>query len=1012
MTTEECIAIIQQTEEDMCITVPPVKPRNGEVFVYSFGADTIRYKDWVADGLSWENQGTHNVPKRNPVLRKRYFKRLISRNKVNFVKCAVELIAPGTNRVLIHYLGEDDQVVHETPHGNRTINTCREHKRTMPSVLEKIATNGANPGKIYKEMVTNPNVPSASMQVGVPRNMKQVENKKLNDKKANAIDRCGIYGVVELNEELGGIATDLALLPHLRIVLINIELVKVWSKQKNDVTCNILSYDTTYNMGDFYVSTLIAKNCHFKNMPGFIIGALIHSSRDAESHEVFFRRLLKVEPGIDSKNVAIVTDREKGTRKAIEDCFTKANKFVCWSHMKSNLKKWLHDQKASQDDCTAYKAFINQLLDSGTTEVFDGLYTEYSKIWSKVFLKYFDANLRKDLRANIRGTLEECGVGSSITTNISEGFNTVMKRQAEWKESSVDQIVLLFHHLMNFYSTETKRGYCGLGEWVLNDAHMDKKQGGDTIKLSSICLPPEKLLEYIKNKPELPQSTPKEWPLHLKTKDNMARHLVMEDMVTLEAKTGVYIVNSYNNISHAVKLHPLTCSCRGDKNCVHILAALHASRVEPNLVLKTRKPSYSLSNLSMKKRGKRKRGRKGPLTVGEMKITPAPDAELHLSDDESLPDLECQSEHVPSKTRKTLTPKRKIEISTPKENLKTATPKEKLGSKTDEANSVCSLEDDYVYKSLTPEIAIQIAHLSLKECDFATVRDDEWLNDQIMNSYLLLLKTESHISDNNVEVGVLDSFFTQHLSVPDLETYNTLIQNGINAKLMKKDIIVLPVHRNLHWTLLVIIVKRRQLVHLCSLNRRYDKLFDLVGNYMCDLQRASQSQPHGNDVRVEKWRAFQPDNLPTQPNGDDCGVFALTYAEIICTGQWTETSLFVDAVSQREKIERRLKEKDGLIEIENFSDITCNKVDRRSFERIEVSTNVPDNKQSWVHYLGTLVETLLCINFKICAKGEECKQPRSQGMVSCEGCNQLYHLKCIDPKVDVGSELFYCQSCR
>ena len=367
-------SLIVDTEEDRAINWPPMKPKNGDVYLFSYAHDPNCHQNYVSDGFSWENQGVHKAPSKDPFLKKRYYKRVIGGKKVNFTKQVTELLDRTHQRVLIHYLGDDDQIIEEAPHGNRVKNTSREHLRTMPSVLKTITESNFDPGKTYKTMVTNPSVPSSSFATGVPRNRKQIENKQYNEKKSKAVDRCGIYGTIEMNEELSNFVTDLTLIPHLRVIMVNENLLSMWSRQACDVKCNVLSYDTTYGMGDFYVSTLIARHCHFENAPAFVIGVLIHHSRDAESHEVFFRRMRKMSPCLDKENVVIVTDREAGTRKALKEVFTTTKLFSCWNHIKSDVKRFLHVHKVPQNDRSTYMNHISSLLRSNSTEDFISSY--------------------------------------------------------------------------------------------------------------------------------------------------------------------------------------------------------------------------------------------------------------------------------------------------------------------------------------------------------------------------------------------------------------------------------------------------------------------------------------------------------------------------------------------------------------------------------------------------------------------------------------------------------------
>lgn len=89
----------------------------------------------------------------------------------------------------------------------------------------------------------------------------------------------------------------------------------------------------------------------------------------------------------------------------------------------------------------------------------------------------------------------------------------------------------------------------------------------------------------------------------VKPKTDMARLLVSENRVTLESKTGIFIVNG---VQEAVTLDKQQCSCR-TRACGHLEAAAISTRIYES------KPSriMSLSELIRKIRGKGKVGKKG-----------------------------------------------------------------------------------------------------------------------------------------------------------------------------------------------------------------------------------------------------------------------------------------------------------------------------------------------------------------------------------------------------------------
>lgn len=57
---------------------------------------------------------------------------------------------------------------------------------------------------------------------------------------------------------------------------------------------------------------------------------------------------------------------------------------------------------------------------------------------------------------------------SGITTNQSEGFNTLLKQYEHWKEAPLDSMILGLYQIQVYYHNEMQRGYGGLGSYSLS----------------------------------------------------------------------------------------------------------------------------------------------------------------------------------------------------------------------------------------------------------------------------------------------------------------------------------------------------------------------------------------------------------------------------------------------------------------------------------------------------------------------------------------------------------------
>ena len=87
---------------------------------------------------------------------------------------------------------------------------------------------------------------------------------------------------------------------------------------------------------------------------------------------------------------------------------------------------------------------------------------------------------------------------SGITTNQSEGFNTLLKRYEQWREAPLDSMILGLYFLQKYYHNEVQRGYGGIGSYSLLSQYAFADIPLDEI-LTSIVLSPEEIVDKIKN---------------------------------------------------------------------------------------------------------------------------------------------------------------------------------------------------------------------------------------------------------------------------------------------------------------------------------------------------------------------------------------------------------------------------------------------------------------------------------------------------------------------------------
>ena len=79
----------------------------------------------------------------------------------------------------------------------------------------------------------------------------------------------------------------------------------------NSPSPQLLSYDTTFQLGDFYVSTLAFRLTLFREAPVLPACFLIHERKNQACHDVLFHTCCKLAPSLRKASVALVTDEEQ-----------------------------------------------------------------------------------------------------------------------------------------------------------------------------------------------------------------------------------------------------------------------------------------------------------------------------------------------------------------------------------------------------------------------------------------------------------------------------------------------------------------------------------------------------------------------------------------------------------------------------------------------------------------------------------------------------------------------------
>ena len=350
----------------------------------------------------------------------------------------------------------------------------------------------------------------------------------------------------------------------------------------------LLSYDTTFQVGDFYVSILSFKHVLFKENPVIPVAFMFHERKFQVVHERFFEICCKLSPSISKTQKPIVTDEERGIVNAVSKYLVSSPNLQCWNHIFRDAMRWLRAHGAPSLDVSVYLSDLRDLFHLCSREEYDYELTKMCEKWSAVFLEYYNNNISPNIESIARWAIEPLGVYnpfSGVTNNQAEGMNFVLKHLLSWREVPIDCIVLAIHYLQGYYRIEIARGKQNLGNYHLYSTFSSISETEITLIPDENVYQPEEIVQRIRQ--HLNETSPSEATkgscskvtdekghrIGQLTQNERARRVIDENNISLDPNLKTFTVMGTDR-PHVVTLFPKeSCSCPSTSTCYHILAA-------------------------------------------------------------------------------------------------------------------------------------------------------------------------------------------------------------------------------------------------------------------------------------------------------------------------------------------------------------------------------------------------------------------------------------------------------
>ncbi|KAI9364484.1 hypothetical protein DFJ73DRAFT_788926 [Zopfochytrium polystomum] len=171
-----------------------------------------------------------------------------------------------------------------------------------------------------------------------------------------------------------------------------------------------------------------------------------------------------------------------------------------------------------------------------------------------------------------------------------------------------------------------------------------------------------------------------------------------------------------------------------------------------------------------------------------------------------------------------------------------------------------------------PAIIVTGFSVELKRADIRTLRNGQWLNDEIINFYGELIMERAKNTPKLPQLHYFNTFFLPTLRD---QGYSMVRRWTRKFDLFAKELVIIPVHLGMHWCCSIINFKKKRIEYYDSLHGSYNIIFKVLRDYLASESMDKKKKPFD----FEGWTDYAPKSIPAQRNGYDCGVFTCMFAE-------------------------------------------------------------------------------------------------------------------------------------
>ena len=233
-------------------------------------------------------------------------------------------------------------------------------------------------------------------QFSLQENSKQIKNLQMKHHQSLWLTHDALYNLHEMAYDLNGFVLKITTYPDLVVICaIQSMLNDFETVLELNAHLQLLSYDTTFKLGDFYVSTLLFRHTLFTTSPVMPAFFLIHERKFKAVHCEFMKMVREMVPSLRSgvQKIPMVSDNEEGICQAIDKHLVNVQRLQCWNHMINAGKRWLQSHGAKAADIVFCVSCLKELFHQPSEAEYTACVQKLSAKWSKSFLDYYNEHI-------------------------------------------------------------------------------------------------------------------------------------------------------------------------------------------------------------------------------------------------------------------------------------------------------------------------------------------------------------------------------------------------------------------------------------------------------------------------------------------------------------------------------------------------------------------------------------------------------------------------------------------